>query len=342
MIREDYRRALIMLRSLRRGVSGHARLERRTLLGTLQFTVSGTEETPLQGFLLGRVNGQWRGAALGTFGAPRYGQAGLTVRFDPRNLQGLTLEQYAIAGVAARTPQGYEPVLFGNLNGSVECTLECIRAECARLFESPPAASLPEADQPAQTAEEAPVQTPAEPQAEQTGDDAFDAPAQEAAQAPEADASVPQTMQESDALDAPAQAEEAQHAAQATESAEQTPETDALDAPARESTGRSRLALDECAWPESLQEMRAFFAEEPIDEGFTYDDYAFVRASLACVGGAGYCLIGVRARDGRIDSVCYAVPAQTGEVEPPAGLESYRREGDYWIFCQDAAQETDE
>lgn len=349
MIREDYRRALIMLRSLRPGVSGHVRLERRTLFATMQFTVSGTDGTPLQSFLLGRVNGEWQGAALGTFGVPRYGQAGLTAKFDPRSIQGLTLEQYALVGVAAQTAQGYTPLLFGNLNGSVECTLECIRAGCARLFETPEADDSSEADIPPAASslpepESAAEIAAPEPEASQPADE-LDAPALEAASS---DDSLP----ESDELDAPAQAEEAADLfdapaqsgeGEAQSSGDSPPETDALDATAGESRARTRLALSECAWPEALQEMRAFFkSEEPIDAGFTYGDYTFVRADLACIAGVEYCLVGARERNGRIDSVCYAVPAPVGEVEPPAGLEAYRREGDYWVYCQDISQDEEE
>lgn len=353
MIREDYRRALIMLRSLRPGVSGHVRLERRTLFATLQFTVSGTDGTPLQGFLLGRVNGEWRGAALGAFGAPRYGQAGLTVRFDPRNIQGLTLEQYALVGVTAQTAQGDVLLLFGNLNGSIECTLACVQAECARLFgttaqDDPPAAnSLPEPE-PAKGGG-APEEQSAQPEEEPAADD-LDSPAPEAPQ-PES-ASSDDSPPEADALDAPAASDETDEAfdapaqsgeAQAQSSGDSPAETDDLDAPAQKSDVRSRLALSECAWPEALQELRAFFeAAEPVDEGIPLDGYAFARANLACVAGAEYCLVGVRAQNGRVDSVCYAVPAASGEVEPPAGLESYRREGDYWVYCQDISWDDEE
>ena len=48
MLKNDYRRALIMLRALAEGVSGYVRLERRTLIGTLQFTINGALiEVPL-------------------------------------------------------------------------------------------------------------------------------------------------------------------------------------------------------------------------------------------------------------------------------------------------------
>ena len=112
--------------------------------------------------------------------------------------------------------------------------------------------------------------------------------------------------------------------------------TDDLDEPARDpgTLPRARLSIRDCEWPESLSELRAFFASEPAEEPFALEGYAFVRAGLACVGGAEYCLIGVRARDGRIDSVCYAVPAQPGETEAPAGLENYRLQDGYWIYCQ--------
>ena len=40
MLRNDYRRALIMLRAVEKGYAGHARLERRTLTGSMCFTAS--------------------------------------------------------------------------------------------------------------------------------------------------------------------------------------------------------------------------------------------------------------------------------------------------------------
>ena len=42
MANQEYRRSLIMLRGLEKGYSGHARLERRVLSGTLDFTVGGS------------------------------------------------------------------------------------------------------------------------------------------------------------------------------------------------------------------------------------------------------------------------------------------------------------
>ena len=57
MLRNDYRRALIMLRPLERGYAGHARLERRTLMATLCFTATAPGAAALRAALVG-----WRGS----------------------------------------------------------------------------------------------------------------------------------------------------------------------------------------------------------------------------------------------------------------------------------------
>ena len=40
MVRNDYRRSLIMLRAHEPGYSGHVRLERRVMMGTMNFIVT--------------------------------------------------------------------------------------------------------------------------------------------------------------------------------------------------------------------------------------------------------------------------------------------------------------
>jgi hypothetical protein len=60
MIRNDYRRALILLRSAIRGMSGHVRLERRTLGGSMRFSVSGAGASDtLRAVLMRRGKGGW-------------------------------------------------------------------------------------------------------------------------------------------------------------------------------------------------------------------------------------------------------------------------------------------
>lgn len=135
MNKNDYRRALIMLRSLKSGVSGYIRLERRTLTGTLHFTLNGTPTgTELYAVLLSREKGAWSAVRAGAFGAPRYGQTGLVWKFDPRNIEGRTLEQYGLAAVVGIRSGVCELLLTGNLNGSVEADLNEIREAACRLF----------------------------------------------------------------------------------------------------------------------------------------------------------------------------------------------------------------
>ena len=93
MLRNDYRRAMIMLRGLEKGMGGFIRLERRTLMGSMQFTVSGSPQgMMLNAVMLSQKGGQWSVAPLGTMRRDSRGQAGLTWSFDPRNIQGKTLE----------------------------------------------------------------------------------------------------------------------------------------------------------------------------------------------------------------------------------------------------------
>ena len=135
MNRNEYRRALIMLRSLRSGISGYVRLERRTLMGTLQFTVNGVAAGgELHAVLLYRNNGGYSGVRLDKFAAPRYGQTGIVWKFDPRNIENRTLEQYDLAAVIEISSGICELLLCGNLNGSVEADWNQVRDAACRLF----------------------------------------------------------------------------------------------------------------------------------------------------------------------------------------------------------------
>lgn len=135
MNKNDYRRALIMLRSLRVGVSGYVRLERRTLIGTLHFTVNGVQEDgSLHAVLLYRQGGSWYGVRVGDLATPRYGQTGLVWKFDPRNIEGRTLEQYDLAAIIEIRSGVCDLLLCGHLNGSVDADMSQIREVSCRLF----------------------------------------------------------------------------------------------------------------------------------------------------------------------------------------------------------------
>ena len=135
MLRNDYRRVLIMLRSLRAGIAGYVRLERRTLIGTMQFTVTGAREDELlYALLLYQVNGLWYAQPIGQLGPARYGQSGLVYRFDPRSIEGRALEDYTLVAVASLEDGVCDLVLAGFLNGSREVDWPQVRqAVCQSL-----------------------------------------------------------------------------------------------------------------------------------------------------------------------------------------------------------------
>ena len=128
MIRNDYRRALIMLRGLENGYSGHVRLERRTLNGTVQFTVnSAPSAQPLHALLLSEKNGRYQAVNLGALRRDSRGQYALMAAFDPRNIQGLDLNDYALLGVARTGNDGPALVMSGYVNGTRQINWRGVR-----------------------------------------------------------------------------------------------------------------------------------------------------------------------------------------------------------------------
>ena len=168
MLRNDYRRALIMFRSLEQGFSGHARLERRTLMGTLCLTACAPGALALRAALVGRRGNDYFAAPLGALRRDSRGQYSLIASFDPRNIEGRELEEYQLL-VVVDAGDPCHLVLSGNVCGSVQMDWERVcRAACA-LF-------LPGANARAgQSAEGQPL-----PAAESPSDNAYaDAPAAE-------------------------------------------------------------------------------------------------------------------------------------------------------------------
>ena len=148
MLRNDYRRALIMLRSLRAGIAGYVRLERRTLIGTMQFTVTGAREDELlYALLLYQVNGLWYAQPIGQLGPVRYGQSGLVYRFDPRSIEGRALEEYALVAVASLEDGVCDLVLAGFLNGSREVDWPQVRQAVCQSFATSGTSDRPLVDQ---------------------------------------------------------------------------------------------------------------------------------------------------------------------------------------------------
>ena len=119
MQKNDYRRAFIMLRSAAPGYGGHARLERRTLTGSLYFIVTAPEGAgPLSAALVGRQGAEYYAAQVGPFTRDRRGQLTLAWPFDPRDIDGRPLEAYAWTAVAEAEGGRCAVVLTGNAHNN--------------------------------------------------------------------------------------------------------------------------------------------------------------------------------------------------------------------------------
>ncbi len=357
MNRDEYRRALIMLRSLKAGVSGYIRLERRTLMGTLQFTVNGINgnDAELYAVLLCRSDGSWRAIRLSSLNAPRYGQTGLLWKFDPRNIEGRTLEQYDLAAVVERRSGICDLLLCGNLNGTMEVDWAQVRDAACRLFtpvrvsgtpiapivsedESQTTSDVQQAD--LCTADSAEESSSAESNsAISTPDDAVETQAA----VPVSETEVPtEHPEESAVTEEPAALEDIAVLSREIVESPSEPETidsDPLPAEPSPQTAGELLELDDpnAAWPESIEPLRSLFFSREVIIPFEADGYIFIQAPLPEETGMDSCAIGLLCGDGKPTSVCYAIPASY-TPEPPPGLEGYVWRGDqshgYWTICE--------
>lgn len=265
-----------MLRSLKSGVSGYVRLERRTLTGSLQFTLNGISTSGEQtAVLLRREGGSWRAVRLDSFGAPRYGQTGLIWKFDPRNIAGHTLEDYGLVAVGELQNGSCDLLLCGCLNGHVDADWAQIREAVCRLLspvrvsgaDIPPIAdkeapddSPESSDQPQilpELSQERPVypggdSATAQPAPEDAGNDASPGDAAEtASHSPEeSEASAQKTAAEPDARTVSPASEECDISVQISSA-----EPDILDTPAQSADAlydlpaRKALYADETSAP---------------------------------------------------------------------------------------------
>lgn len=295
MANQEYRRSLIMLRGLEKGYSGHARLERRVLNGTLDFTVGGSRSGEvLTAAMLGPRGGKWTARTMGTLREDGRGQRGLFTSFDPRNLAGLDLSEETALVVARLADNRVTPVLYGYINGSRPMDWTAIQRalEEAYLLSS----------------------AQAEPQA------------------------PPESVPDSEAQTVPQQTVTAAEPETASESApEAEPEAKPLPAGAQ-------LDLDLTKpWPADVESLRVLFLTQPPYESLAVDGYVFVRAAMAEETGIDHCAVGIRAENGEVTGVCYAIP-MAYSPEPPAGLEGYHWIGDqnrgWWTTCDDLTEKT--
>jgi len=308
MLRNDYRRALVMLRAIEKGCSGHARLERRTLMGTLSFMATAPDATrQLFAALVGRRNGDYYAAALGELRRDSRGQYGLNASFDPRNVGGRELESYQLAVVAAVKNADCSLVLAGNVNGSEEMDWEQVRNAACGLFgmEATPPAAQPVfedfADYVAGSEDEDSLAEDLEGQLDGEPSD-FEFP-----EAP----TVPTTP---------------------TEPTEPTEPT----APAEQPECVFGIDIT-IPWPAEIEPLRKLFMQsDAMIEGPGIQGYAFVRASMPEGSGYPYIAIGIHVEGSAPAYVCYALPAAY-TPEPPPGLEDYEWLGEtgdgWWVRC---------
>jgi len=299
MNRNDYRRALILLRPMRAGYSGHARLERRTLTANLFLQVQAQESGPLRAVLAGAKAGRYYAAELGRLRRDSRGQAALSAGFDPRNLQGRDLDDFRLI-LLVRDGDG-EILMSGNLAGSFETDWQQLRRVIRELLFPEPAAPepIPEPD---------PVPEPIpEPEPEPESPSVPD-PEQKSEPEPEnpfPGVPVPELKLEPVPQEEPA------------------PESEQVAA----------------VWPEELSALRALFAMSPrIPPVPGLEEYEFVSAPMPDSSGYSATAIGVRAEDGVVRSVCYAFPGEYAP-EPPPGLEEYEWRGTgargWWMNLSD-------
>lgn len=349
MIKNDYRRALIMLRPNMQGYSGHIRLERRTLMGSMYFIVNTPDTSgDLRAALVGKKNDDYYVAPIGALRRDRRGQASLPYSFDPRNIDGRELEDYQLAAVVRLDDGACQLVLTGNLNGSHQVDYSGLQRAICETYEE-----IPESAQDLPSEEEK-RQISSKIQANDSND--METPTQIDEISQDSRTSVHPGNKEAagqisnadDITEDAAQplemklytSEDNDSAASSKES-----ENDTMDLMYGETATMPRpsaadiLKVDVSQpWAAAIEGLRTLFANEPAENAFEDDEFVYVRASLPMGSGYEYAMIGLHETDGRIDAVRYAIPARY-TPEPPVGLESYIWTGDadngWWVLTVD-------
>ena len=376
MMKNDYRRSLIMLRTLERGYSGHVRLEHRTLTGSMVFVVTAPSGGTLCAALV-RWNsrGEYAAARLGELRRDSRGQATLAYSFDPRCIDGHPLSDYSLIAVTDRVGRRCDMVLAGNLNGSRETDWNQARiAACS---------ACAMADEPAFDLPVRPGVRPARPnyddQATTLPDDVLVEPVDTPTTLPDdvlVDPDDTPTTLPDDVLVEPDDAPttlpdnvfvEPDDAPTTlpddipVETDEQIP----VETPSDESTDGNAAPLfpapDDSAgaipaasygdadanalnptlvWPGESEGLRSYFAGENYSVDAPDDGYLYVEAPMPEESGYDSVRIGVHPENGVPESVAYALPGRFS-AEPPEGLEDYEWSGDgergWWVAYLDAA-----
>lgn len=342
MMRNDYRRALIMLRPHRPGYSGHVRLERRTLMGSMYFVISAPpSDAELCAALIRRDReGTYFSSKIGTLRRDGRGQASLAYTFDPRNIDGYALEDYILIAVVERGFENCNLVLTGNVNGSQEVSLNNVRiAACAACSEGrqpdcilcpPPGAGIPLPPPGGMTPvppQRPPIDIPASP-----NEPPADNPGVQIPTVPPID--IPASPDEPPENDPGVQIP-----------ALPGPESEIPPQPPTPIQPRGQTAAEAMGadvsqpWSGMAEQVRRLFAERPVQELMLNDGHTYVRAEMPEGSGYDHVNVGVRMQDGKPVSVAYALPGHFSP-EPPPGMDGYHWQGGaaegWWVIRTDA------
>ena len=107
MVKSEYRREMILLRPLEEGISGFCRLEAHLMRGSITYNIRAQRGYGgrLLAVLVGRRNGRWQVALGGEIRTDALGQAGFYWELDPRSINSLALENYALVGRRGGRPR---------------------------------------------------------------------------------------------------------------------------------------------------------------------------------------------------------------------------------------------
>jgi len=378
MIRNEYRRAFIMLRAVMPGYGGHVRLERRTLTGSMYFIITAPQGVgELAAALVGQQNGEYYATPIGPLNRDRRGQLVLAWQFDPRGIDGRPLEAYPwIAVVVTGGPCAL--ALTGNVEGSRAVDPRALeRAACALFAPGTtdaapaPAADLPEPE-PTSAPSEAPVDDSPDEQTPSriTPDDPAprEIPVEGAGEGSEETSGdvriytmtrarlrrlAGRSERTAAHQSAPAQAVREDAAPQAAPEAGSTqvgPEAGAVGTapePAQPSpdpvTAARQLGLDiTVPWPGAAEPLRRLFATQV--QAVDAPDDGFIYVAFPMPNGSGYreSLAGLKVDDGRITAIRHALPARR-TPEPPAGMEGCQwiageGEAGFWVAEETSGQ----
>lgn len=351
MSKNEYRRAFIMLRPAITGASGHVRLERRTMTGSMYFIVSGQGEG-WRAALVGQRGREYFAADLGELKRDGRGQLTLAYAFDPRSIDGRPLEAYQLIVVAQVAPQGCQVALTGNVDGAYPLDPEAVReVTCALYQPAAPAADLPPAEETAFDMPAAPANaevTVPEPEPEPTPEPT-PAPTPEPAPEP---VPVPVPEPTPEPVPEPVPAPEPVLEPTPEPMPEPVPAPEPMPEPTPEPT-----PVPETQRTKIYTRMRTSAtivkAEEPPAQAATgwcaqaqatpcvmplEDGYTYIRMPLPSACGTSYCMLGVRTKSGRVWSVRCAVPGAYA-AQPPQGMAGsvWLSAGDgtldgYWVF----------